>query len=369
LRERFLRGELTGAMAGHASAVVLFYMSLVLIGAVLCFVFMAIRPANSIREAAEFGLFFLFIALNLVWFALRNIAIAVDQYVLFEALEATRRAGYVIGLAAMFAGLPLLIMLIALNVLWAAVFASCIRRLITCGALVPQLSGFAARLVAFFHANRIQLMRSGVYSVSEIFTSSYAYLIVPALFGLGAPPIILDTTFKVFRGAAATYGAACDVLVPRQTSALAERDGPTMVRATWLAVTFCGIPAAVACMVLIFAADKLFAFLLGPAATMPPQTTTILIILLLAGLAQLVSQSVLVHAGFFKDVARVSFSVAAAMLGLGVVTTLAHLNIVQFLEGYAVVYSWGALATVALMIRGPIRLAHGGIGAPSSATR
>ena len=46
------------------------------------------------QEAAEFGLFFLFVALNLVWFALRNIAIAVDEYVLFEALETTRRAGY-----------------------------------------------------------------------------------------------------------------------------------------------------------------------------------------------------------------------------------------------------------------------------------
>ena len=54
-------------------------------------------------------------------------------------------------------------------------------------------------------------------------------------YGLGAPTIILDTTFKVYRVANQFYSAACDSLVPRQTSALAERDGPAMVRATWLA--------------------------------------------------------------------------------------------------------------------------------------
>jgi len=367
LRERFLLGNGNGSVAGHASAVLLFYMSLALAGALLCFAFMAMRPANSIRQAAEFGLFFLFVAFNLVWFALRNIAIAVDEYVLFEVLEGTRRGGYVVGLCAVLAGLPLLMMLVGVNILWAAVFALCVKRLVTRGALMRQISGFGARLVEFFRANKIELMRSGMFSVSEIFNANYPYLIVPMLLGLGAPPIILDTTFKVFRGATAIYGAACDVLVPRQTSAMAERDGPTMVRATWLAVIFCGIPAAGACGVLIFAADRLFALLLGPAATMPPQTTPVLIILLLAGLAQMVSQGVLVHAGFFKEVARISSSVAAVMIGMIALTIFAHFDIVQFLQGYAVVYCWGALAAVALMIRGPIRLAHEGTGEPTPA--
>ena len=85
LRARFLAGDRSDAVAGHATAVVLFYFGLVSIGALLCFVFMATRTAASVREAAEFGLFFLFVALNLVWFALRNIAIAVDEYVLFES--------------------------------------------------------------------------------------------------------------------------------------------------------------------------------------------------------------------------------------------------------------------------------------------
>ena len=93
-------------------------------------------------------------------------------------------------------------------------------------------------------------MRSGTYAVSEIYVSNYPYFIVPLLFGLGAPPIILDTTFKVFTGGSAIFGAVCDILVPRQTSALAERDGPTLVRATLLAAALCSIPAAFACGVL-----------------------------------------------------------------------------------------------------------------------
>ena len=57
-----------------------------------------VRFARAKRPSS--ALFFLFVALNLVWFALRNISIAVDEYVLFEALETVRRAGYFIGLAA-----------------------------------------------------------------------------------------------------------------------------------------------------------------------------------------------------------------------------------------------------------------------------
>jgi hypothetical protein len=359
LRAHFLAGGRDPTVAGHASAVVLFYFALVATCATLCFVVMAAHGV-PLREAVEFGLFFLFVALNLVWFALRNIAIAVDEYVLFEALETVRRAGYFVGLAAVLFGLPLLVMLLALNGLWAVVVAICVRRLIARGALLARVTGFAERLRTFFRANRAQLIRSGTYAASEIYIYNYPYLIVPMLFGLGAPPIILDTTFKVFRGGATIFGAVCDILVPRQTSALAERDGPTLVRATLLAVALCSIPAAIACAILIFGADRLFAFLLGNAATMPAATTPILVVLLIANLTQMVTHSVLVHNGYFKEVARIGMCVAAAMTGVGAIAILTHLDIVQFLEGFAAVYACGAVAAVTLMIRGPIRLAHTG---------
>jgi O-antigen/teichoic acid export membrane protein len=367
LRARFLAGERSGAAAGHATAVVLFYFALTVFGALLCFAFTARH--SSMLHAAEFALFFLFVALNLVWFALRNIAIAVDEYVLFETLETIRRGGYFLGLTAVFFGLPLIVMLVAMNVLWAAVLTVCVRRMIARGALLPKLGGVVEGLTSFFRANRAELLRSGAYAASEIYIYNYPYLIVPMLFGLGAPPIILDTTFKVFRGGANIFGAVCDILVPRQTSALAERDGPTLVRATLLAAALCTIPAAAACGILLFGADRLFAFLLGNAATMPPAVTPILVVLLIANLTQMVTHSVLVHNGFFKDVARLGTAVSIAMTGVAAYAVIGHLDIVGFLTAYAAVYTCGALAAVVLMIRGPIHLAHGIAAAPKVAPR
>ena len=369
LRARFLSGDRSDAVTGQATAVLLFYFGLVSSGALLCFVFMVTQTASTVREAMEFGLFFWFVALNLVWFALRNIAIAVDEYVLFEALETVRRAGYFIGLGMVLFGLPLLAMLVALNGLWVVVIAVCVKRMIARSALRPRIGGFAADLVSFVRANKAQLVRSGTYAASEIYVANFPFVIVPVLFGLGAPPIILDTTFKVFRGGATIFGAVCDILVPRQTSALAERDGPTLVRATLIAAALCSIPATIACLILYFAADKLFAILLGNAATMPPATTPILIVLLIANFTQMVTHSVLVHNGYFREVARIGMGVVAAMTGIGAFAVLAHLNIVQFLEAYVAVYTCGAIAAVVLMIRGPIRLAHEATAVPQPARR
>jgi hypothetical protein len=357
-RARFLANDRSDTIAGHATAIVLFYFGLVSSGALLCFIFMAIQTSAPLREAAEFGLFFLLVALNLVWFALRYISIAVDEYVLFEALETVRRGGYIIGLIAVLFGLPLIVMLIALNALWAVVLTICVKRMIARGALRPRIGGWFENLRAFFRTNRTQIIRSGTYAVSEIYVSNYPYFIVPLLFGLGAPPIILDTTFKVFKGGAVIFAAVCDILVPRQTSALAERNGPTLVRATLLAAALCSIPAAIACGVLVIAADKFFAFLLGNAATMPPATTPILIALLIANLTQMVTYSVLVHNGFFKEMARIGIGLAAAMTCLAIFAVFAGLDIVQFLEAYVAIYSCSAIVAVVLMIRGPFRLAH-----------
>jgi len=163
----------------------------------------------------------------------------------------------------------------------------------------------------------------------------------------------------VFRGGATIFGAVCDILIPRQTSALAERDGPTLVRATLLAAALCSVPAAAACIILALGADKLFAFLLGTAATMPPETTPILIVLVIANLTQMVAYSVLVHTGFFKEVARIGMGVSLAMTIAAAFVMVGHLDIIRFLELYTVIYSCGALGALVVMIRGPIRHAYG----------
>jgi hypothetical protein len=97
---------------------------------------------------------------------------------------------------------------------------------------------------------------------------------------------------------------------------------------------------------------------------MPPQTTPILIVLITANLAQMVANSVLVHNGFFKEVARMGVGVAAAMTGFGAFALLTHPDIVQFLQAYAAIYVCGALVSVVLTIRGPVKLAYGPMATP-----
>ena len=145
-------------------------------------------------------------------------------------------------------GLPLIAMLIALNALWAVVLTRLRQADDRAWRLAAAHRRFCRDVCARSSAPTApSSLRSSAYAGSEIYIYNYPYLIVPMLFGLGAPPIILDTTFKVFRGGATIFGAVCDILVPRQTSALAERDGPTLVRATLLAAALCSIPAAIAC--------------------------------------------------------------------------------------------------------------------------
>ncbi len=97
-------------------------------------------------QAAEYALFFSFSALNLVWFPLRNVSNAVDQFIYFETLEAVRRGGHIALMLALLIGLPLPIFLIGGNLLWAAVFAASIVPLLHAGALAPRLRAFLASL-------------------------------------------------------------------------------------------------------------------------------------------------------------------------------------------------------------------------------
>ncbi|MFZ3360749.1 MAG: hypothetical protein WCA56_19510 [Xanthobacteraceae bacterium] len=358
LRRRFLHEKPLGALARQATMIVALYFVVAAIAAALCFLVLATLFHHPVAESLALTLFFVFNAVNLPWVALRYFSIAIDEYIYFEKLEALRRGLNTLALLALLFGLPLFAFLLLINIGWCIAIFAAIVKLSQRRVLVGNFRGSMTSFAVFLRSNRNQLISSAIYMLSETYIYNFPYFLVPWAYGLGPPTIILDTTFKVYRSANQFYSAACDSLVPRQTHALATRDGPTMVRATWLAAGLCSIPAFGVCTILLFAAGKIFAVLLGPAAVMPPATTPILIMLLLGNLAQMVSHSVLVHTGFFKDVARISFGVVAAETVVAVLAVTAHFDIVQFLNAYTAVYTCGAIATVALMIRGPIRLAH-----------
>ena len=357
LRQRHLDQSQENSVAAQTTAIVTLYIALAIIGAIICFFVMDwLRPGGWL-QALQFALFFVFTALNLSWFALRNVAVAVDQYVYFEILEVTRRFLVIFATAAMLVFLPLTAFLILINLMWIVVLTMRILRLKAHGVLTTRLRGQVQHLRHFWHENGRMLLRSSIFSVSEIYIYNFPYFFVPAFYGLGAPTIILDTAFKVFRGGSVAYSAACDVTLPRQTQAFKERDVPALIRSTLIATGLCAIPTIGASLILLFAGKQLFALLLGPAAVMP-DVVPILIVLLVANMVQMVALSLLVHTGFFKEIARISPVIVVAMTLGTLFAFIAKVNIVDYMWIYAIIYSCSALAYVWLAWRGPIQTAH-----------
>jgi O-antigen/teichoic acid export membrane protein len=354
LRADHLAGADTSAVAAQANAVAILYAILVIAGSLIHFGVLATRPSISIWQAAEFALFFLFAALNLVWFVLRNLSVAVDKYIYFESLEAVRRVGHMLALIAMLVGLPLPIFLLAVNLLWIVLFVLAVIPLVRLGALRLGLRGVSGQIFVFFSENRAAALFTSMQAVSELYLHNILYLVVPIVFGLGAPIIILDTTLKVFFGVLTVCAAACDLLLPRQTSAFAKGDRPALLRATLAAAGLCSIPVLLIGAVLMFAADPLFALLLGPAAHMPAALAPIFPVLLAAGVLKTVSSFLLTHTGYFKECARLSVFIGLLMTVVMSAAALMHFDIIGFLRLYAASFALGAIFYAWQAVRGPI---------------
>lgn len=357
-REWHLNGRGGTTTAEQSGAIVILYALLTVLATLLLFAVAAAWPSSTLFGAAELALFFLFTALNLIWFVLRNLSMATDDFVAFEALEVVRRVAHIGLMLAMLLGVPLPLFLVLANVVWAVLFAMAGRRLIARQALSLSLAHFFGRLKHFFRENGREVLRTGTYGINEFYIYNFPYAVVPYLFGLGAPTIILDTTFKVFRGATLLYSAGCDLAVPRQTRAFAEKDSRSLLLATVMAAALCSLPALVLCGLLIFAAEPFFRLLLGDAATVPPAVTPLLIILLIANLVQTVSNFLLVHTGFFRDIARLAVLVSLAMTAVTAAGILAGHDFLGFLILYTAVYVGSALLYLALAALGPFRAAR-----------
>jgi O-antigen/teichoic acid export membrane protein len=356
-RARHLAGETDGAVPAQSTAVVIVYALLVFAATLACFAVMAMQPKVTIWDATEFALFFSFAALNLVWYPLRNVSNAIDEFIHFEMLEAIRRIGHIALMLALLVGLQLGAFLLLANLLWFVLLAVSIIRLVHRKALAPRLRGVSEALVVFWRDNRTEFLRSGNYAVGELAVYNFPYLVVPLAFGLGAPTIILDTVFKVFRGATLIYAAGLDPLVPQQTRAFAARDAATLQKATLTSAVLCAIPTLALCVLLLVAGDRLFAVLLDHAATIPHEATLVLVVLLLANLVQNVASNLLLHTGFFREIARVASFLVVAMAAMTGVVLALRLDIVGFIGGYTVVYIAGAVLYIAYVLRGPYRIA------------
>jgi O-antigen/teichoic acid export membrane protein len=350
-RERHLSQAIDSAAPAQSNAIILLYALIVFAGTVLCFGIAASRPSVTLLQAFQYAAFFSLSGLNLVWFPIRNVSVAADEFITFEVLEVVRRVGHIALMLALLVGLPFLAFLLLGNVVWAVVFAASIAHLVRRGALAPRLTGCWRALRTFWGENRREILRSANYSVGEMVIYNYPYFVVPLVFGLGAPVIILDTTFKIFRGATLIYAAGLDPLVPRQTRAFAENDIATLRKATWTATILCAIPTVVLCALLLFGGDKFFALLLAHAVTMPPATKLILVVLLVGNLAHSVASSLLLHTGFFREAARAATFVLVGMAVMTGPVVIFQIGIVGFIGWYTAVYVAGAALYVAYIMR------------------
>jgi hypothetical protein len=357
LRAGHLAGTLDRRDARQATAIIAFYVFLGVAASLVCIAARLLQPAATVLDAIELGLYLLFIALNLAWYSLRSISIAVDLFIFYEKLELTRRVITISAMLALLAGLPLLVFLIGVDVLWGAVLFASVTRLVQRGAMAAQLNGFFHEAIAFVRANGRSIGRSGTSALSGVFVATFPYYFVPMAYGLGAAPIILEVTFRIFRGSSVLYAAACDLTLPGQTRALAMRDGRRMVRTTLIALGLCSVLALTACAALIFAGGPLFRFLLRSAATVPPQIALILVVLLLANVLHIVAEALLQHTGYFRNLARINALLAVMMVAATGLSVIAKFDIVGFLTVYAIVFSIAGLALAAAAIMGPIRAA------------
>ena len=180
---------------------------------------------------------------------------------------------------------------------------------------------------------------------------------MPLAFGLGAPTIILDTVFKVFRGTTLIYAAGLDPLVPEQTRAFAEHDAATLKKATLTAAALVALPTVTLCLLLLFAGDRLFALLLGQAATVPSAAVSSWWCCCSPTWRRTSPAACLLHTGFFREIARVASFLVAAMAAATAIVLAAGLDITGFLGGYAAVYVAGAVLYLYYVVRRPFRLA------------
>lgn len=361
LREAFLKDRLRPGGEGEklpaqAAGIASIYAIVVGAGGLLCFLFVAAGTSRGSLEATHEALLFIYTALNLVWFVLRNVSVAGDQYIFFESLDAVRRIGHISLIFCLFLPITFLSLMLWSNLLWVVLFVLLLARLGRLGLVRWDAGRMAATSAAFFRRHSSALWSSGRYALGEMYIYTFPSLLVPALHGLGGPTIVFDTVFKVFRGATVVFSAACDLLVPMQTRAFAAGDIPELRRRTLHAFMAGLVPAIGLGLVLAVAGERLFGILLGDAAQVPPVFNYILIVLVFANLVQTVSNFVLVHTGFFRPIGRLATAMALVMTLVAALDALLHLSLVQFAMLYAAAYVLGAVLYIILASRYP--LAH-----------
>jgi O-antigen/teichoic acid export membrane protein len=352
VRSAFLRGRPEEARALAVTAFGL-YLAIAGLAELLMIAWLAIGGAGHGLSAA-FSVYFLALALALPWGVLRSVAGALDHFLLYEGVEAARRALLTAMIAAMAFGLPLLAYAAIALAAWPLAYAILLPRLArTIGA-----GGWRGvwRPLEALRENGRMMGAASVFSLMEFGVYNFPYIALPYLFGYGPALVVFDIFFKVTRFGASAYLVPNESLLPLNTRAIHDGDGRRLLRNVIIALGLSALACAVGCIAVTAFGDALFRALLKNGALVAPRVRWCMAVVLAAMMFQAASGTLLVNSGKMGVLSRVSVGMALSMSAMTAAAAVLHWSFPGFMQAYASVYAVGAVIYFSLLVASVARL-------------
>ena len=360
IREKFIAGQALGDNSEIVSLATLFGLVLAC-GALLIGGYLWLFDTRLHISPIVVSGYFLIIGLNLPWQLLQNASSAVDNFIPFEMLEVARRGLQLLVLLALLAypaPLPIFLLLLAI---WGAAIAAALRRLQRAGVV----SRYRVHPLAWYRAlspgARTSARQSATFLVGEAVLHQTPLLLTPLFYGLGAPVIIADTVFKVFRGAATLCRVSSETLVPQQTAAFFRGDRAELQRRTAQVLGMSLLIVLALEVAFLFFGNWIFSILLNVRGLISGFALTSVALLIVAGMLQNTFGSLLQNTGSFRALSLVTTAAAFPIFLAECVSGLWSPTVGVFLLVYALCYFVAAAAsgTVAWqrLLRAPARAA------------
>src|SRR5258706_2898753 len=247
LRAEFLQHK-TARASARVYRLYAAWLGLLALGVVALVGVAWLGPWTSVARP-ELIAYLLFCLLSNFWhYEVQSLGWALDQGMAYEKAELARRVAYaavlamlyVTGQFAVFA--VAMVALLLLSLLWYG------RVLARAGAPVGALrGGRAAELGDALTRMRGNLGSATAGSAADFMLMNGPYAIVTAVYGAGAPLIVLDTCQKLLRAIVTALRICSEALLPKQSAALHEGDYGRLRRVLAALAAMSPGPALAAC--------------------------------------------------------------------------------------------------------------------------
>jgi O-antigen/teichoic acid export membrane protein len=341
VRERFVLGTMADVKKFIVSSLNFYFLIPVVafIGAALVIPIVSDWPPLTVVGLI---IYFASIIFSLPWQMIRSIMLAIDAFLLMEAIEFFRRLLLVILAIAMLAGLPFPYFAAACLLTWVLAFGAAFAALHHHGILVFLMA--PKQLLSFVLLHRGKVARTGSFGMMEFTFYNFPYILIPAL-GLGGNALIFfDLFFKVTRFCGIAYSVPIETLLPYQTRAWYEgrKDEVRHIRSKM--ILLCLPIFLIASALLLLFGELFFNLLLHNLYAISFEIIYMMIAMMFLILLQCTTGTFLVGIGKYETLVKIS----TVALGLSCMIALAsfifHFDIIQMLFIY--VASYGVYAGI-----------------------